>query len=603
MKQLLLVISLLGLLPVCEAQYYLRGEVRDEQNNALPNVKIWLYSQGHSPFSSGSSGTFGIPSSLPTDTITLVLEGYEPCKMAVSTAKFQHLTMKMLPAKASLFKHQLLSAVKNTQDNKPVFLHNGESYSNLVENDFVEASAYPETGFALNIDRASYSNIRRFLNMNNTVPPSAVRIEEMLNYFNFSTTASTEEDAPSPQQFSCHTTISTAPWQNNHQLLYVRLQAPSINLDQVPPSNLVFLVDASGSMDKPNRLPLFQAALHLLVQNLRPVDTVSIVVYGGNVGVLLPPTSGADKKKINEAIEKPFASGYTPGEAGIRLAYQLARRSFIPGGNNRVIMATDGDFNVGQSSEKELEELIARQRQSGIYLTCLGMGMGNYKDSKLETLAKRGNGNFAYLDNLKEAEKVLVTEFTKTMYAVATDAFINIRFNPQLVKKYRLIGFDNKEDALNDTSSEINGGEIGSGHCLVAVFEIVPNELNNNPTEDSSVITVGKYASLKLQYKSPQDTLNALQQRFTIPFVYTPPEQLDDQLKLVTAVTMFGELLKQSRFAHTYSWDDALKQAAFCQGATDPVLQEFFQLLTKAKEIYTGPKNKKEKRAKKQANP
>jgi Ca-activated chloride channel family protein len=598
LKQLLLVISFLGQVCLCHAQYYLRGEVRDEQNNPLPNVKIWLHSQGTNPFSSGNSGSFGIPSTLATDTITLVLEGYETCKTAVTTSKFQRFTLKMLPAKASLFKHQLLSTTKNGQDNKPVFFHNGESYNNLVENDFVEASGYPETGFALNIDRASYSNIRRFLNMGYTVPRSAVRIEEMLNYFNFGSS-----DSNGQQRFSCHTTLTSAPWQQQNQLLFVQLQAPAINLDQVPPSNLVFLVDASGSMDKPNRLPLLQAALHLLVKNLRAVDTVSIVTYGGNVGILLPPTSGADKKKINEAIEQPAANGLTPGEAAIKLAYQLARRSFIKDGNNRVILATDGDFNVGQSSEKELEELITQQRQSGIYLTCLGMGMGNYKDSKLEILAKRGNGNFAYLDNLKEAEKVLVTEFTKTMYAVATDAVVTIRFNPQLVKKYRLVGFDNKEDAVNDTSSEISGGEIGSAHCLVAVFEIEPNTQNNNPAGDSSVITVGKYATIRLQYRLPGQSGNQAQQ-FTVPFVYTPPETLDEQLKLVTAVTMFGELLKQSRFAQSYSWNEVLNQAAFCRNTADPVKQEFFQLVAKARDIYTGgTKNRKEKKNKKQVLP
>jgi len=280
-------------------------------------------------------------------------------------------------------------------------------------------------------------------------------------------------------------------------------------MDAVLPTNLTFLIDVSGSMDEPNRLPLLKSAFKLLVNNLRAQDSVSIVVYGGNVGILLQPTSGAEKEFINSAIEQLTAGGETPGEAAIITAYSLAQRTFNKNGNNRIILATDGDFNVGQTSDKELEDLVALHKQSGIYLTCLGVGMGNYKDSKLETLAKKGNGNFAYIDNIQEAEKVMVTEFTKTLFAVADDAYASISFNSNMVKQYRLIGFDNKVEAISDTSSELEGGEIGTGHSLIAMFEIEPaKDIHLNMDARENIATV------KLEYKTPllkADTNRSLQ--------------------------------------------------------------------------------------------
>ncbi|MFY7898899.1 MAG: YfbK domain-containing protein, partial [Chitinophagaceae bacterium] len=385
----------------------------------------------------------------------------ENAKKVVNTTEYQVITLKMLPATASLMKNRLASATKNlaATEQLSMFSSFGESYSSIIENTFIDANLYPETGFALNIDRASYSNIRRFINNGMNIPKDAVRIEEMLNYFSYKS-----QSLNQTKQFICSTKISNCPWNPQTQLCFINLKAPMLNLDSVPPSNLVFLIDVSGSMDKPNRLPLLQAGFKLLTANLRPIDTISIVTYGGGVAIPLPPTSGIEKDKINQVIDSLYADGDTPGEGAIRTAYSVAKRAFIRNGNNRVIIATDGDFNVGQTNEKDLEDLIVFQRLSGIYLTCLGVGMGNYKDSKLETLAKKGNGNFAYLDNIYEAEKVLVTELTKTLYTVANDAYVNISFNPSIVKKYRLIGFDNIKEAMIDTSSQIEGGEVGSGH-------------------------------------------------------------------------------------------------------------------------------------------
>ncbi len=303
--------------------------------------------------------------------------------------------------------------------------------------------------------------------MDNVVPPDAIRLEEMLNYFNI------HYEAPgNDSNFSFRSAISRCPWNTANDLLFLHICARKAELKNIPPANLVFLIDVSGSMDLPNRLPLLKSAFSLMVNNLRDQDTVSIVVYGGMNGVWLTPTGGADKKKILESIAELEPGGPTPGEGGIRAAYRLAQSTFIKDGTNRVILATDGDFNVGQQSEEELNQLINGYRNSGIYLTCLGVGMGNYKDSKLEVLANRGKGNFAYLDNEKEAEKVLMEEFSQTVYSVAEDAFVDMQIDPGVVKNYRLIGFDNKSNALQDTSNILQGGEVGSGYSLIAMVEL-----------------------------------------------------------------------------------------------------------------------------------
>jgi Ca-activated chloride channel family protein len=583
MKQALLAISFCVLSFSSFSQYYLRGNVKDEKGNLLPNVRINLTSKGTYPFNSGSSGYFGIPSNLSVDTIVLFFDGFEPFKKAVQTNQYQSLVMKMLPSTASLMKHKLSSITKNLLADKTSFFSAaGESYSSLIENDFIEANKYAETGFSLNVDRAAYSNARRFLNNELPVPTDAVRIEEMLNYFDFRS----KNKSSTQNNFSCKTTITTCPWNNKNQLLYINLDAPKLDLDSIPPCNLVFLIDISGSMDKPNRLPLLQTAFKMLAENLREKDTVSIVTYGGGVQIPLQPTSGAEKEKINNIIDSLYADGDTPGAGAISTAYSLARSAFITNGTNRVILATDGDFNIGQTSEKELEELISAQKQTGIYLTCIGVGMGNYKDSKLETLAKKGNGNFAYLDNINEAEKVLVKEFTKTIFAVANDAYANVSFNSDVIKEYRLIGFDNLKDAISDSTSEIEGGEVGSGHSMMAVFEVVPaKEISNTAS----------IAKLNLQYKLPTKD-EVLWQKFDVPYHLQPFDSASATVRFATAVVMFGSLLKQSKFAKNYSFNDVLLIAN--NAANNSYVQkEFITLIQKADKIYNPPtkKNKKKK--------
>ena len=561
-------------------QNYLRGEVKDEQGRLLQGVRIQLASTGTYPYYTGNLGSFGIPSSRLIDTITLSYEGYDTLRTAIDTRKTQFFVLKMQPELANFYRARL-SSLTNHLQTEPVVPASvmGESYSDIMENRFIQASQYPETGFALNIDKASYSNIRRFIHNNMRVPVHAIRIEEMLNYFSYPA-------AENSRAFTCQTTVTSCPWQQEHQLLYLHIHVPQLQLDSVPPSNLVFLIDVSGSMDKPNRLPLLQSAFKLLADNLRPQDTISIMTYGGNVRIALAPTGGAEKKKIKAVIDSLSAAGDTPGAGAIQQAYALASHTYMRNGNNRVILATDGDFNVGQSSEKELEDLIVQYRKSGIYLTCLGVGMGNYKDSKLEVLAKKGNGNFAYLDHLGEAQKVLVTEFTQTLYAVANNATVTVRFNPSLVKTYRLIGFDNKRTALNDSTRELEGGEIGSGHALMALFEIEPTATHSS-TEN--------LASIDLRYQLP-DSASFMHHAFTASNQPIAIEKAEHAYQFAAAVSMFGAVLKGSPYTKDFTLERVL---AFAESVVDPAniqQEELLQLIKQAIEIYHPSKKRKKKK-------
>lgn len=389
LNKILLILFLSIAATSSSAQFYLRGEVKDENDNPLSNAKIFLHSSGY-VYYSGTSGLFGILTNAKTDSITISQSGYQTVSLKTDASKFLGVQLRLLHTSVKVQKNRLLSFTKDLQlKDRTHWITAGESYSSLLENEFVDTKKYPETGFAIRIDKASYSNVRRFLNMDTKVPPDAVRIEELMNYFNFGYAS------PVPDSiFGFTSYISDCPWNPENQLLFFQLCAKKLDPEIIPPSNLVFLIDISGSMDMPNRLPLLKSAFKLLVDNLREKDTISIVVYGSAVGVLMTPTSGKEKLKIRKAIEDLHPGGATPGQSGILSAYRLAKSQFIKGGNNRVILATDGDFNIGQNSEEELEQLITSHQESGIYLTCLGVGMGNYKDSKLEVLAKKGTEIF-----------------------------------------------------------------------------------------------------------------------------------------------------------------------------------------------------------------
>ncbi len=515
--------------------------------------------------------------------MTIIADGFYNNTLVVNADRFQTIILKPRFAPPPKPTNRLLSITRNLSlEMRNRWTVGTETYSTLLENPFIQADEYPETGFAVNINKASYSNIRRFINMETIVPPDAIRLEEMLNYFNIHYTRPGGDSL-----FNYQSALSSCPWNPEHELLYLNICARKADLDTIPPANLVFLIDVSGSMDLPNRLPLLKSAFSLMVNNLRSIDTVSIVVYGGTNGVWLTPTCGTEKKKILESIAQLEAGGATPGEAGIRAAYQLAKSTFIKGGTNRVILATDGDFNVGQQSEEELNQLINGYRNSEIYLTCLGVGMGNYKDSKIEVLANRGKGNFAYLDNEKEAEKVLMEEFSQTIYAVAKDAYIDIRFDPETVKSYRLIGFDNKLSALKDSLNEIQGGEIGSGHSLMAIVEIDPVEMETQLT-----ILPGSFAKLRMHYQLPGGSKNLLEE-FDIPYYFIPFQDLPGYYRFSASVALFGDLLKKSTYTQKATWDELELMAKSSYDPHDVSQSEYLVLIDKAKKIYHKQKKKK----------
>ncbi|MES3016892.1 MAG: VWA domain-containing protein [Bacteroidota bacterium] len=445
---------------------------------------------------------------------------------------------------------------------------NTESYNAINENRFHEVKQNPLSTFGTDVDAASYSNIRRFINGGQLPPVDAVRIEEMINYFDY--------EYPQPQggtPVSINTELSSAPWNPQHQLVKIGLQAKTIAYDQLPASNFVFLIDVSGSMNSANKLPLVKSSIRLLVDQLRAKDRVSIVVYAGAAGEILQPTSGENKQTIKDALNKLEAGGSTAGGQGIALAYKLAQENFLKGGNNRVILATDGDFNVGASSDAEMQRLIEEKKKTGIYLTVLGYGMGNYKDSKMETLADKGNGNFAYIDNISEARKTLITEFGGTLFTVAKDVKLQVEFNPARVRAYRLIGYENrllnKEDFNNDQK---DAGDMGSGHTVTALYEIIPAgvkssfiesvddlKYQNNPTPKSTLHST-ELMTVKLRYKAPDKDESKLISKSVSAQTVTW-EKTSSDFRFSAAVAGYGMLLRNSEFKQNANYKSVLNWA------------------------------------------
>lgn len=582
MKKLFIIFSALFLVSHANAQYYIKGDVTDEKKQPLQNVKIYMPS-ANTLYSSGVSGGFGIPTPNRYDSLIFSLDGYISQTISFKTNEYLHVVLRKTNPASHAYKQKLVSLTTGTEGNVfPIAYYKDESYSNLAENDFIKTNNEHSTQFSMRIDKASYSNVRRFINQNSKVPPDAVRIDEMLNYFNFNYKEPAGNDV-----FRIESQVSDCPWNKAHRLLFLNLSGRKLNLDHVPPSNLVFLIDVSGSMDLPNRLPLLKEAFQLLIKNLRTQDTVSIVTYGGSVGIWMQPTSGAEKEKISKAIEELTAAGDTPGEAAIRTAYKLARSTFIKGGNNRIILATDGDFNIGQRNEKDLEELIATEKQSGVSLTCLGVGMGNYKDSKIEVLAKKGNGNFAYIDDVREAEKVLVTEFTQTMYSIASNVYANVKFNPAFVCEYRLIGYDNKKSVIEEKGTELEGGEIGSGSGNTIIFEIIPSHIDSIPDETVSI------ANMTLHYHLPNDTLERIMKHVCVQN-YKTFRDINKDLQFATSVAMFGLKLRESKyFPFGVDWV-VIKNIAVHSLSPDNFLEtEFVGLVEKCKGIYFEKKRRR----------
>jgi len=492
---------------------------------------------------------------------------------------------------------------------------NTEEYKRIVDNPFLKAMDNPVSTFSIDVDTASYANLRRFLMESRELPPrDAVRIEEMINYFTYDYPAPTGEH-PVASTFA----MAPAPWAQDHWLLRVALKARDIETASLPASNLVFLLDTSGSMEAENKLPLLKASLKIMVEHLRPQDRVSIVAYAGSTGLILDSTPGSKKEAIIAAFERLQANGSTAGGAGLKLAYEVAKRNFITGGNNRVILCTDGDFNVGVSSTSELERMIEEKRKDNIYLTVIGLGTGNIKDSRMESLADKGNGNYAYIDNLLEGKKVLGKEIWGNLYAVAKDVKIQIEFNPAAVREYRLIGYENRllarEDFNDDTK---DAGEMGAGQTVTAFYELIPQSApatgpagpggtigtgatgtgtTSPPPSDplvfqqSTLVPSDDLFVFKLRYKEPgngNEESRLVSTRLAAASIFREMAARDDDFLFASAVVEFGMLLRDSPYKGTARWKTAMERARAAKGSDAEGYRAEFVRLVEMAELLAG---------------
>lgn len=521
-------------------------------------------------------------------TITLTASNVMTQEVVVTTGipKKNIGTRKMKPAGAPNASYGYYNSYDGMPDN-----FNTEGYDHITEGRFLKVADNPLSTFSIDVDAASYSNVRRFLNQGQLPPAGAVRIEEMINYFTY--------EYPQPVDkapFSINTEISDAPWNKDHKLVLIGLQGKKIPTANLPASNLVFLIDVSGSMQGETRLGLVKQSMKMLVDQLREQDRVAMVVYAGAAGLVLPPTSGYEKTKIKDAIDHLEAGGSTAGGAGIKLAYKTAKEFFVKGVNNRVILCTDGDFNVGASSDDDMERLIEEERKSGIFLTVLGYGMGNYKDSKMQKLADKGNGNHAYIDGISEAKKVLVNEFGGTLFTIAKDVKLQVEFNPAKVAGYRLIGYENrmlnKEDFNNDQK---DAGEMGSGHTVTALYEVIPAGVKSKFLEkvdplkyqtEIKALSASKHSdeimTVKFRYKAPDGDASSLIEH-PVKENMQAWANVSDNFRFASAVAEFGMLLRNSEFKSNASYESVLARAKKAMGKdAEGYRKEFIMLVEKA---------------------
>ncbi len=469
--------------------------------------------------------------------------------------------------------------------------YNTESYDYINENGFKSPLNAPLSTFSIDVDVASYSNVRRNLNQGNLPPVDAVRVEEMINYFTYN------YKAPIDKPFSIFTEVAQCDWNTKHKLAMIGIQGKIIDMKDAKPSNLVFLLDVSGSMFSPNKLPLLKKSLKLLVNQLSEKDKISIVVYAGSAGLVLNATSCNNKEKIFNALENLQAGGSTAGGAGIKLAYKIAKENFITAGNNRIILATDGDFNIGASSDGEMQRLIEKQRKSGIFITVLGFGMGNYKDSKMEKIADNGNGNYAYIDNLLEAQKVLVNEIGSTLLTIAKDVKLQVEFNPEFVQSYRLIGYENRllnnEDFNDDTK---DAGELGAGKTVTALYEIIPvgvksefsvanvDELKYQKTKKKTVNS-NELFTVKIRYKTPKGSVSKLISK-VVSNKFNSFDNASENFRFATSVAEFGMLLRNSKYKGLSSYKNISRIAYDAKGVDEEGYRsEFIKLVKLAENI------------------
>ena len=457
-----------------------------------------------------------------------------------------------------------------------------ETYKAIDEGGFKKTTKDPVTTFSADVDRASYSNVRRMLNYGQKPHKDAVRIEELINYFDYDY-APPAEGGKTPLKAT--TTLSSCPWNPDNYLLRIGLQAKKIDFTKAPPSNIVFLIDTSGSMDEPNKMPLLKASFKLLLDNLRPEDA-------SQTGIALPSTPAKEKEKISKVIDDLVASGSTAGGAGLQTAYEVAEKNFLPKGNNRIILATDGDFNVGISSRDELQRLVEEKRNNGIYISVLGYGMGNYRDDMAETIANKGNGNYAYIDNLTEAKKVLVNEFGGTLYTVAKDVKLQLEFNPQYVKEYRLVGYENRALANEDFEDDKkDAGEIGAGHTVTALYELIPAKgATTDGLRYQKQVKEGfanELAFLKIRYKDPVvKDAKSVEESTPIPFSLTDLTQTDDDYRFAAAVAEWGMLLRNSKYKAKSSYKQVIDLAKNAIGKDEEgYRKEFIRLVELSEKI------------------
>lgn len=619
------VLILLAFRPV--KSHTVTGKVTDETGTAIPSVSIRVKGT-NTGVSSDMNGSFRITAPGANSTLVFSAVGYVTAEIKINgrtnisiTLKAASQTMQEVVVVGMAQKQRkamtgsvttLYGAPPSNAYYQPVYDQiqqyrtdkdgikedfNREGYDKITENRFLKVADNPLSTFSIDVDAASYSNIRRFLNQGQLPPAGAVRIEEMVNYFTY--------QYPQPvknEPFSINTEISDAPWNEDHKLVLIGLQGKKIPTENLPASNLVFLIDVSGSMQDPLKLPLVKASMKMLVDQLREEDKISMVVYAGAAGLVLEPTSGAEKTKIKDAIDKLEAGGSTAGGAGIKLAYKTARENFVKGGNNRVILCSDGDFNVGESSDDAMERLIEQERKSGVFLTVLGYGMGNYQDAKMQKLADKGNGNHAYIDGITEAKKVLVNEFGGTLFTIAKDVKLQVEFNPAKVQGYRLIGYENRMLAKEDFNDDKkDAGELGSGHTVTALYEVIPVGIKSdflqkvdslkyqkNTTPLSSSSQTDEILTVKFRYKAPDGDVSKLIEHPVLD-KQVVLAKTSDNFRFAAAVAQFGLLLRESEYKSTASYDNVLNLARKAKGYDEEGYRsEFVRLVESARLLAKG---------------
>ena len=606
MKQILL-FCFLFIGSLYAQEYEVTGKVTDVSNDPLPGVSVLIKgtTQGVSTDFDGKytikvkNGDILEFSSLGMKTkqvkvngqkvINVVLEEDNVALQEVVVTSYE--TAKRRDVTSSSIRIRGAGSVSGNYGTKNGYTLNTsrETYKAIDEGGFKKTAKDPVTTFSADVDRASYSNVRRMLNYGQKPHKDAVRIEELINYFDYNYTPPAEG---SKTPLNATTTLSSCPWNPDNYLLRIGLQAKKIDLTKAPPSNIVFLIDTSGSMDEPNKMPLLKASFKLLLDNLRPEDRIAIVVYASQTGIALPSTPAKEKEKISKVIDDLVASGSTAGGAGLQTAYEVAEKNFLPKGNNRIILATDGDFNVGISSRDELQRLVEEKRNNGIYISVLGYGMGNYRDDMAETIANKGNGNYAYIDNLTEAKKVLVNEFGGTLYTVAKDVKLQLEFNPQYVKEYRLVGYENRALANEDFEDDKkDAGEIGAGHTVTALYELIPTKgATTDGLRYQKQVKEGfanELAFLKIRYKDPVvKDAKSVEESTPIPFTLTDFSQTDDDYRFAAAVAEWGMLLRNSKYKAKSSYKQVIDLAKNATGKDEEgYRKEFIRLVELSEKI------------------